>query len=46
MGTVDDIVAKLRDLQEAGLEYTVIGPTSDDVEQLELIADRIVPALS
>jgi alkanesulfonate monooxygenase SsuD/methylene tetrahydromethanopterin reductase-like flavin-dependent oxidoreductase (luciferase family) len=46
MGTVEDIVAKLRDLQEAGLEYTVIGPTSDDLEQLELIADRIVPALA
>ena len=45
MGTPGDIVAKLRDLQEAGLEYTVIGPTSDDIGQLELIADRIVSEL-
>ncbi len=45
MGTPADIVGKLRDLKKAGLSYTVIGPTSDDVEQLELIADRIVPEL-
>jgi alkanesulfonate monooxygenase SsuD/methylene tetrahydromethanopterin reductase-like flavin-dependent oxidoreductase (luciferase family) len=46
MGTPADIVGKLRDLQDAGLQYTVIGPTSDDLEQLELIAERIVPELS
>ena len=46
MGTPSDIVEKLRDLQEAGLSYTVIGPTSDDPEQLELISDRIVSELS
>lgn len=45
MGSVEDIVEKLRDLQQAGLRYTVIGPTSDDLEQLELIADRIIPEL-
>lgn len=45
MGTPADIVAKLRDLQAAGLEYTVIGPTSDDLEQLELINDCIVREL-
>jgi alkanesulfonate monooxygenase SsuD/methylene tetrahydromethanopterin reductase-like flavin-dependent oxidoreductase (luciferase family) len=45
MGSVEDIVEKLRDLQQAGLEYAVIGPTSDDLEQLELIADRIIPEL-
>jgi alkanesulfonate monooxygenase SsuD/methylene tetrahydromethanopterin reductase-like flavin-dependent oxidoreductase (luciferase family) len=46
LGSVDDIVARLRDLEETGLEYTVLGPTSDDLGQLDLIADRIIPELS
>jgi alkanesulfonate monooxygenase len=44
LGSVDDIVARLKDLEDAGCEYAVLGPTSDDLGQLDLIAERIVPA--
>lgn len=43
LGSVDDIVARLKDLESAGCEYAVLGPTSDDLGQLDLIAERIVP---
>lgn len=46
LGSVDDIVARLKDLEGAGMEYAVLGPTSDDLSQLDLIAERIVPAFS
>lgn len=46
LGSVDDIVARIKDLEEAGLEYIVLGPTSDDLDQLDLIANRIIPAFA
>jgi hypothetical protein len=46
LGTVDDILARLEDLESAGLEYTILGPTSDDLGQLDLIAERIVAPLA
>lgn len=45
-GTVDEIVARLRDLQDAGCEYVVLGPTSDDPAQLDLLADLIIPQVN
>jgi alkanesulfonate monooxygenase SsuD/methylene tetrahydromethanopterin reductase-like flavin-dependent oxidoreductase (luciferase family) len=45
LGGVTDIVDRLLDLKAEGLEYALIGPVSDDPEQLELIADKIIPAL-
>jgi len=45
LGSVDDIVDRLVDLKEAGLEYALVGPVSDDPEQLDLIAEKIMPRL-
>ena len=44
LGTPDDIVARLKDLESAGCEYVVLGPTSDQLDQLDLINDRIISA--
>jgi alkanesulfonate monooxygenase SsuD/methylene tetrahydromethanopterin reductase-like flavin-dependent oxidoreductase (luciferase family) len=40
-GSVDEIVARLADLAQAGCEYFVIGPTSDEPEQLRLLNDLV-----
>ncbi len=45
-GAVDEIVARLRDLQDAGCEYIVLGPTSDDPAQLDLLHDLIIPQVN
>lgn len=45
-GSIDDIVARLVDLKEAGCEYVVIGPTSDDPEQLDLLAKLVIPQVN
>jgi len=46
LGTLDDIVERLKDLESAGCEYVVLGPTSDDLGQLDLIAKHLIPAFS
>ncbi len=43
LGTVDDIVERIKDLEESGLEYLLLGTTSDDPAQLDLLAELIVP---
>jgi hypothetical protein len=45
-GSIDDIVARLVDLKDAGCEYVVLGPTSDDPEQLDLLAKLIIPQVN
>jgi alkanesulfonate monooxygenase SsuD/methylene tetrahydromethanopterin reductase-like flavin-dependent oxidoreductase (luciferase family) len=45
-GSIDDIVARLVDLKDAGCEYVVIGPTSDDPEQLDLLAKLVIPQVN
>lgn len=45
MGTVDDMVARLLDLKRAGLQYVLLTPVTDDVEQLYLIREKLVPRL-
>ena len=45
LGSVDDIVERLVDLKNAGLKYALVGPVSDDLEQLDLINEKIRPAL-
>ncbi len=42
MGTPAQQVERLRAIQDAGCEYVVLGPTSDDPRQVELIRDLIV----
>jgi alkanesulfonate monooxygenase len=46
LGSLDEIVDRLVDLKDAGMEYIVLGPTSDEPEQLDLINKHVVPALS
>lgn len=46
LGSLDDIVARIQDLIDAGLDHLILGPTSDDPEQLDLIAREIVPLFS
>jgi alkanesulfonate monooxygenase len=46
LGSMDEILERLVDLKDAGMEYMVLGPTSDDPAQLELIEKHVVPALS
>jgi alkanesulfonate monooxygenase len=46
LGSLDEILARLVDLKDAGMEYIVLGPTSDDPGQLDLIEKHVVPALS
>jgi alkanesulfonate monooxygenase SsuD/methylene tetrahydromethanopterin reductase-like flavin-dependent oxidoreductase (luciferase family) len=46
LGSLDEILARLVDLKDAGMEYMVLGPTSDDPAQLDLIEKHVVPALS
>jgi len=46
LGSLDEIVERLVDLKDAGMEYLVLGPTSDDPAQLDLIEKHVVPALS
>ncbi|MFZ0217980.1 MAG: LLM class flavin-dependent oxidoreductase [Candidatus Dormiibacterota bacterium] len=42
LGTPGEQVARLLDLGQAGCEYVVLGPTSDDPEQLELLIERVL----
>ena len=42
-GSIDEIVARLRDLAGGGCEYVVLGPTSDDPTQLDLLNRLVIP---
>lgn len=46
LGSMDDILARIQDLIDAGLDHLIIGPTSDDLQQLDLIANEVVPLFS
>lgn len=41
-GSVDEIVARRRDLKDGGCEYNVLGPTSDDPAQLDLLHNLVI----
>jgi alkanesulfonate monooxygenase len=45
MGTVDDMVARLMDLKKAGLQYVLLTPVTDEIEQLYLIKEKLVSRL-
>jgi alkanesulfonate monooxygenase SsuD/methylene tetrahydromethanopterin reductase-like flavin-dependent oxidoreductase (luciferase family) len=45
LGTPAQQLERLRDLQSAGCEYMIFGPTSDEPEQLELLLDRLIRPL-
>lgn len=42
-GTTGDVVARLRDLQAAGLQHAVMGPVTYDLDQLERFAGEVMP---
>ena len=46
MGTIDEIVGRIEELSRAGLNYLILSPVTDGLEQLELIAEKIIPRLS
>ena len=43
-GTVDDMVNRIRELEEVGLQYMILNPLTYDPEQLDLIRQHIVSA--
>lgn len=43
IGSSDRINARIADLVGAGLQYLVLGPVTDDPEQIDLLATRVVP---
>ena len=42
LGSVGDIVAKLKTLEEVGIEHVTIQPAAPEMEQVELFMDRII----
>ena len=46
VGSVDGINARIGDLVEAGLQYLVLGPVTDDPGQIDLIAKHVMPAFA
>jgi alkanesulfonate monooxygenase SsuD/methylene tetrahydromethanopterin reductase-like flavin-dependent oxidoreductase (luciferase family) len=45
-GSIDDIVERIIDLRDAGCEYIVLGPTSDEPEQLDMMAELVMPRVN
>ena len=42
-GTTRDVIARLRDLEAAGLQHAVMGPVAYDLGQLERFAGEVMP---
>jgi probable F420-dependent oxidoreductase len=45
-GTPDDCLAGLHEVAEAGAEMILLNPLFDDLEQMERLADQVIPKLS
>jgi alkanesulfonate monooxygenase SsuD/methylene tetrahydromethanopterin reductase-like flavin-dependent oxidoreductase (luciferase family) len=43
MGTTAEIVERIEDLRQAGLQYLVVGVLDDDLEQLDRWAAEVIP---
>jgi alkanesulfonate monooxygenase SsuD/methylene tetrahydromethanopterin reductase-like flavin-dependent oxidoreductase (luciferase family) len=43
IGSIDRINARIADLVDAGLQYLVLGPVTDDPRQIDLLAKRVMP---
>ncbi len=43
VGTIKEIVARLKDLEDSGLEHVTLQPTAPELAQLDLWAEKIVP---
>lgn len=46
LGEVDHQLGRLKELAEHGMDYVVLGPLTDDLEQLDYIAEHLQPALN
>lgn len=46
VGSVGDIVARLKEFEAVGLEHVTVQPAAPEISQLELLADRIAPHFS
>lgn len=43
VGTVEDIVRRIKDLEAAGLEYLAVHPAAPEPDQVDLWAEKIMP---
>jgi alkanesulfonate monooxygenase SsuD/methylene tetrahydromethanopterin reductase-like flavin-dependent oxidoreductase (luciferase family) len=46
VGSIDRITARIADLRDAGLQYLVLGPVTDDPGQIDLLARHVIPAFA
>jgi hypothetical protein len=46
VGSIDRINARIADLVDAGLQYLVLGPVTDDPRQIDLVAKHVMAAFS
>ena len=42
VSTIDSVNRRIQDLLDAGLQYLVLGPVTDDPAQTDLMAERVV----
>lgn len=42
-GTIDDMMARIRELKESGVDHLIINPLTADPKQIDLFADKIIP---
>ena len=41
IGSIDRINARIADLVDAGLQYLVLGPVTDDPRQIDMLAGQV-----
>ena len=44
-GTVDDVVAGVQQVIDAGAQMVLLNPMFDDAEQMEVLAAEVIPRL-
>jgi hypothetical protein len=42
IGSIERINMRIEDLRKAGLQYLVLGPVTDDPQQIDLMAENVV----
>lgn len=46
LGDIDHQLGRLKELAGVGMDYVVLGPLTDDIDQLDLIAEHLEPELN
>jgi alkanesulfonate monooxygenase len=46
VGSIDRVNARIADLVDAGLQYMLLGPVTDDPRQMDLLAKHVMPAFA